>query len=354
MQCCAGASSFNPRKRRSNRSAVWRTVVSLEPQGPSLGGSVDKIHCQISVGPSLANGEDPAHRRLMVTTADMPVDLDWHQLPEEEIQHFDDNGYLVVRDVLDRPMIDRVTAAAERHIASDRQENRIASKGGLNDGFRNCVALDDDFIPLLTHPKALSVIVQLLGAHVQLMTSHIIYKYPDPPSESGAAKTQGWHRDYGAATKIYGNHVPRIMVKCAFYLNDLMEPNSGATLVVPGSNHNTNPTKVAEGEFGPPGYVEPKLRAGDCLLFENRVVHASGPNLTQRTRKAVMFGYGFRWIMPIDFRQQDTALLEKLDLPGRYLVGERYPPSVDYTPGGGDSPLAPWCERYGAPAVRPV
>ena len=43
-----------------------------------------------------------------------------------------------------------------------------------------------------------------------------------------------------------------------------------------------------------------------------------------------MFGYGFRWIMPIDFRQQDTALLEKLDLRGRYLVGERYPPSVDY------------------------
>jgi len=289
----------------------------------------------------------------MIKTTEIPVDYDWHPLTEGDIRHFDEKGYLILRDVLEPSMIERVAAAAERLIASDLQVNRIASAGARNDGFRNCVAMDEDFIPLLTYPKTLSAVVQLLGAHIQLMTSHIIYKHPDPPSERVSPKTSGWHRDYGAAGKVFGNHVPRIMLKCAFYLTELTEPNSGATLVVPGSNQSTDAVKVPEGAFGPPGYVEPKLRAGDCILFENRVVHASGPNLTDRTRKAVMFGYGYRWIMPIDFRQQDSPLLEKLDVAGRYLVGERYPPRVDYTPGGGDSPLAPWCERHGAPAVRP-
>ena len=161
-------------------------------------------------------------------------------------------------------------------MASDRRENRQVSHSELYDSFRNSLAIDDIFIPLLTNEKILSIVVQLLGAHLQLMTSHLIYKHPDPPGTSKNARSPGWHRDYGSATKVLGNGVPRILLKCGYYLTDLSEPNSGATLVAPGSNHLVERIKIPEGQSDPTNFVEPSLKPGDCLLFENRTWHAGG------------------------------------------------------------------------------
>ena len=171
------------------------------------------------------------------------VDLDWHALSEQEIRQFDEQGYLIVRDVLEQEMIERIVEAGGRLIASDDQEMRTGS------GFKNCIVKDDAFIPLLTHSKSLSVVVQLLGAHIQLMVSHLIYKHFSDPS--GKIRRPGWHRDYAAATKVLGDHVPRVLLKCAFYLNDMTQPNSGMTLVAPGTNRDSNPIDVPEGELGP-------------------------------------------------------------------------------------------------------
>ena len=33
------------------------------------------------------------------------IDLNWHPLSKEEIRHFDDHGYLIVRNVLDSDTI---------------------------------------------------------------------------------------------------------------------------------------------------------------------------------------------------------------------------------------------------------
>ena len=67
-----------------------------------------------------------------------------------------------------------------------------------------------------------------------------------------------------------------------------------------------------------------------------------------------MFGYGYRWVMPMDYRTQEQDLLDKLSPLDQYLVGEPFKKTQEYHPGGGESPLASWCERHGAPAVRPV
>lgn len=196
--------------------------------------------------------------------------------------------------------------------------------------------------------------VQLLGAHLHLMTSHPIYKHPDPHGTSKNARSLGWRRDYGSTTKVLGNGVPRILLKCGYYLTDLSEPNSGATLVAPGSNHLLERIEIPEGQTDPINFVEPCLEPGDCLLFENRTWHAGAANLTSRIRKGIMIGYGYRWVMPMDYRTQSPDVLDKLSPLGRYLVGEPYQKTPEYCPGGGESPLADWCEQHGAPAVRPV
>ena len=206
----------------------------------------------------------------MIQTTNEPVQLDWHALPQDEIDQFDNQGYMILRKVLDRQTIDDIIEVGDRLMASDRRVNRTTSENGLYDGFRNCIAINNVFVSLLTHPKVLSAVVQLLGAHLHLMTSHLIYKSPDPPGTPDTARLPGWHRDYGNARKILGDHLPRILLKCAFYLTDLSEPNSGATLLAPGSNHDTKPIEIPGGEIDPPGASSPlcKREIACCLKTE--------------------------------------------------------------------------------------
>ena len=60
----------------------------------------------------------------MTHTNETAIDLNWHPLSEEEIRHFDDNGYLIVRNVLDSDTIDELIEVSDRLMASDRRENR--------------------------------------------------------------------------------------------------------------------------------------------------------------------------------------------------------------------------------------
>ena len=216
----------------------------------------------------------------MIDINEAAIDLDWHPLSEEEIRHFDDKGYLIVRNVLDPNTINELIEVSDRLMASDRRENRQHSSNSLYDSFRNCISIDDAFIPLLTQKTILPVVVQLLGADLQLMTSHLIYKHPDPPETPNTARPTGLAIvDYAIATKTHGNKLPRILLKCAYYFTDLSEPNSGATLVAPGSNHLLERIAIPKGQVDPEGALEPSLQPGDCLLFENRIFHAGGCEL---------------------------------------------------------------------------
>ena len=95
--------------------------------------------------------------------------LPYTPIPEEQIREFDENGYLIVRNALDSDTISTLIEASDRLIASDIQANRQRKPDGLYDGFRNAVTLDDAYIPLMTHPTILPLVVHLLGANLQLM-----------------------------------------------------------------------------------------------------------------------------------------------------------------------------------------
>ena len=246
--------------------------------------------------------------------------LAYTPIPEEQIRQFDEQGYLIIRNALDQETVDTLIDASDRLIASDYQINRQRKPDGLTDGFRNCVTLDDAFIPLMTHPTILPLVVHLLGANLQLMTSHLIYKHPDEHTEENKRK-RGWHRDYMQAMVDLGHYsIPRIELKCGYYFTDLSQPNSGSTWVVPRSNQLKEPITIPEGEVDPEGALEPLLNPGDCLIFENRTWHTASPNLSSWTRKGVMIGYGYRWVMPMDFRRQEPEFIEKLNPLQRYLA----------------------------------
>lgn len=277
----------------------------------------------------------------------------YSSISAEQIRAFDEDGYLIVRNALDSTTLSNLIEVSDRLIASDQQVGRQARSDGRYDGFRNAITLDDAYISLLTHPVILPLVVHLLGSNLQLMTSHLIYKSPDPTGTPTTHRDPGWHRDYLQAMMTLGHYsIPRIELKCAYYFTDLSEPNTGATMVVPGSNHLTEPIEIPNGETDPLGAVEPLLNPGDCLLFENRTYHAGGANLSNWIRKGIMIGYGYRWVMPMDFRRQEEPFIEKLTPLARFLVGEQYDDVKGFQPNGGANPLEEWCKANGVPTAR--
>ena len=269
------------------------------------------------------------------------------KLTDEQRQQFRDEGYLIVPNALDEDRISRLIEAGDRLIATEEIFNRYQTSE-FYDGFRNCIVMDDAFIPLLTNEVTLRSVIQLLGSNLQLSTSHLIYRYPDPAGTSDTVRRPGWHRDGGRTQLDLGqDNYPRLGLKCAFYLTDLNEPNSGVTMLAPGSNQLKERIEIPEGDTDPANALEPLLNPGDCVIFEYRTWHAGAPNFTDRTRKCVMIGYCYRWLKPMDYVKQDRSFVNKLSEIESYLVGEEVDDTLEFQPQGGANPLHEWCDLHG-------
>lgn len=274
--------------------------------------------------------------------------MDFTPLSPRQREDFERDGFLIVRGALDKPMIERLIEAGDRLMASPSQENRQPSADSRYDSFRNCVRMDDAFIPLLTHPKIAPLVVQIMGPNLHLFTTHLIYKKPDPEGTPATHREPGWHRDIAGVDADLGpGNVPRLDIKCAYYLTDLPHAGCGATMFAPGSHKLVHRPEIPAGKADPVGAVEPVLHAGDCVLFENRTWHAAGANLSRLTRKTVMIGYTFRWMAPADFVVQPREFLDKLDPIGLQLNDGITDPQGRFIPGGNSEPLREWCRQHG-------
>lgn len=274
--------------------------------------------------------------------------MDFTALSAEQRRCFYEEGYLIVRNALDADSVGRLLEVGDRLVASDLMEDRQCEEGGRFDGFRNAIALDDAFLPLLTNPRTVPLIVQLFGPRIHLATSHLIYKRPDPPGTPRSARLPGWHRDIMHTPDDLGHaHIPRMEMKCAYYLTELSAPCSGATLLAPGSHRLKERLKLDPLTNDPSSLLEPLLKPGDAVFFENRTWHAGAVNLSGRIRKAVMFGYSYRWLKPMDYLIQPASLVEKADLIGKQLLCGLRDPEGRFIAGGGCEPLTAWCQQHG-------
>ena len=70
------------------------------------------------------------------------------ELSEEQRQQFRNEGYLIVRNVLDSAAISSMIEAGDRLIATDERLNRY-STSAYYDGFRNCITMDEAFHPAI-------------------------------------------------------------------------------------------------------------------------------------------------------------------------------------------------------------
>jgi hypothetical protein len=261
-----------------------------------------------------------------------------HFLTESEKSDFERDGFLVLRGVLSPPEVEfylGVVADLERQF---RVEKELEPHATVE--IRNAIARDARLLGLLDHPRALGAMLEILGWNIQLTTSHVFVRTPDP-DQAENFKAIDWHADGPHPSfPTVGGVWPRMYAKVGYFLTDLSQPGRGNLRVVPGSHRCARKPDLDEsGE--PRGAVQVLTRPGDAVLFENRTWHAVGPNTAGVSRRNVYIGYCHRYLKAIDFAAQSPELLAQASPIQAQLLGACTDPLSFYLPDryGSDVPL---------------
>ena len=263
-------------------------------------------------------------------------------LTENQRKAFERDGFLVIPNALPPEMVARLTEAVDRLYAQGVAKEGLSKANAWN--LRNCIGADPVLLELLDYRETFPLVVDLLNWNLHLITSHLIVRAPSPSEANERWKAEGWHRDGGTSSVEMEEPHPRLFIKIAYWLTDLSETGRGNIRFVPGSHRMMGRPAQAEDAPDPYGAVEICVRPGDATLFEQRTWHAVGANVSNITRKSLFYGYGYRWIHPMDYKVQPTELLEQCNPIQRQLLGDTQTPLGNYIPQDIDVPLRAWQE----------
>ncbi|HJU36811.1 MAG TPA: phytanoyl-CoA dioxygenase family protein [Gaiellaceae bacterium] len=219
---------------------------------------------------------------------------------------FERDGFVVVPGALGGAELRRLEAAVDRI-----WEEEAESKGSLHRlGF---AGRDEAFLELVDHRACLPLVSEILGSNIYVYHCHLDVHPPQPAAEP----RWRWHQDGGRQNVELESPRPRLSIKVAYFLTDVSTPEHGALRVVPGSHCRDSLSHEHEPRNAVPVLVE----AGSAVIFDRRLWHARGDNVSDRTRKALFYGYTYRWIRPRDELVIGPDLLPQLTPLRRHLLG---------------------------------
>jgi ectoine hydroxylase-related dioxygenase (phytanoyl-CoA dioxygenase family) len=277
----------------------------------------------------------------------------------EQRRDFDEKGFVVLEDFFTAEELDRLLSAIDEVAARVRQAKGLGPEAHW--AIRNALAHHEAFLDLVDHPRILPYVVDAIGWNVQIRTTHLDYRPPYPkdlvPGELGTGKGEDhkagyrnvvWHPDLAGPYLFEGpSHdglLPWMEIKVGYYLSDLTELNSGELWLAPGS-HKRKPQELRDLEFRVPAdqAMPLRVRAGTALVWRTAVWHAVAPNLSDRIRKVMYYGYHYRWLRPTDYIAQDPELIRRSSPIRRQLLGAL---ATDDNPLGKDPEFEPSNEYW--------
>ena len=275
--------------------------------------------------------------------------MDFAKLDDEQREFFDDNGYLIVPDAIDEETVEQTTVAADRLMDDFAYEGYYQHR-------REGIVQDPTLAKLATNSAIVPLVIQLIGTHIHITNTALIYKHPQPADHPGDCT---WHRDVGVHLDLGHTRIPRVGLKVGYCLTDMDSSHTGATLFVPGSNRLAKPLVISKDRLHPEEYLEPRLKAGDAFLFESRTYHGAAINSQHCVAKVAMFGYHYCWIRPDYYLryyagevQPTTAVVASLDDVGRQFLGATVDAEGREDPNGIHWPIAEWAAEHGLSLER--
>lgn len=210
-------------------------------------------------------------------------------LTPEQIEQFDRDGYLVLKQRIDPELLTRLQDASQRWIAEGLDRGPQAGSDWLfADRPHGKTLWRVDYI----HAKGEPVSLELLGSRAVLGIAESLAG-PDfvPTYEAMVIKAAGdgapvpWHQDAVHARR-------HRLFNVDVYLDD-SRSGAGALHVIPGSQtRRTDACALAE-TYGweLPGAIEVELEAGDVLIHDDMVVHGSPPATGNALRRTIYFEF---------------------------------------------------------------
>lgn len=224
------------------------------------------------------------------------------QLAAEQLESYEQNGYIVVEDLLSAEEVEGLRNRLREYTHGGRPLGSIRTqveprvqRGELHvdhpgDGIRKVEGLvegDDLFQKLGLHENIVGIIEQILGPDLKMFRNALLLK---PPSV-GSAK--GMHQD-----SPYWSIEPMNLCSCWFALDDAT-PENGCMAVLPGWHKKgplphvsvTDDFVVDEQHYDPAQMVMAPVRAGGGLFFHSLIPHYTAPNRSDKWRRAIALSY---------------------------------------------------------------
>lgn len=234
----------------------------------------------------------------------------------ELMNRFNEQGYLILPDVLSQDKVDRLNAAIDEVIAEEQET--------LAYNIYNSVSRHPEIASLIDHEAILPLIVNLLGHNIQLHISHLTVRKPNPNDVITATHSFiDWHQD-GPHPQfpVIAGLTATYYIKVCYILSDMSQPNRGNTKVIPGSHKKPYNPNHKDVRLQLDGEVQVCGKPGDVFIFAQNLWHAGSSNQSEFTRKQLFLGYSPIWMRPIDYHQADESLLKDADPIRRQLLGQ--------------------------------
>ncbi len=236
-------------------------------------------------------------------------------LTQTQIDSYERDGYLVVRDALTPSEMAGLIDAADYFARQALELTEDSDIIELDDAPQNAGGPSlirrlksphtnhEAFAKALAHPGVLDMVEDIIGPDIRWIHSKLNAKQP---SGGGIGE---WHTDWG-----YYPHTNDSILEVGIALDPCTEA-SGCMLVVPGTHtgraydHSQKGRFVGgvqPGEFDPADVVAVELQPGDISMHHVRLLHGSDQNHTKQQRRLLLHGYAAADAWPLMARSQPS------------------------------------------------
>ncbi len=218
------------------------------------------------------------------------------RLAVEEISNFDEHGYIIVNNVLSAdelatliPIIDRLESRETETVLTMEGHEPVKFTASQMTFACNLACENQHLRAMASSPLMCDLMHDLIGPDVRLYWDQAVYKKPNN------ATNFTWHQDNG-----YTFIEPQDYITCWLALTDA-DASNGCPWVLPGLHrygtfaHDQSKEGLAVSGLDQENIADralcTPLKAGDMVVFSSLTPHMTGPNLTGKTRKAMILQY---------------------------------------------------------------
>lgn len=243
-------------------------------------------------------------------------------LTSEQIQQYNQNGYLIVRGFLNTEEVAKLYYVAIEDSAISKHAINVNDSSGKRSKLSLWYKPGDDVYGLLTRSQQLVDSVDLLLDGAESGVSHYHSKLMQKEPRVGGAWE--WHQDYGYW---YKNEflLPDQMMSVMVAITDANQEN-GCLQVIKGSH------KMGRVEHGFAGeqvgasqryvdlalktmeHVFVELKAGDVLFFHSNILHRSEANLSDKPRWSMISCYNRQSNIGYNESSSSSASITPIDV----------------------------------------